>query len=158
MKYLKTVPLFLAALILDFICLRPGLTHALYPRPLLLFVILAGLEMGDTAGMITGVLVGFFHTFLYADPSGISSLVYALAGWQAGRIGPYIIETPGIIPFLVTFCLFLIADVVFSLLITMFHQPFLSILPLQALSGGLLFGLSYPGMHRYLRTKGLQMP
>lgn len=119
------------------------LLHPFSWAPSFLFILVIFISLGwrEQAGAMAGFLVGIFYAGLFAEPPGLSALTLTLAGYLAGKTAPFLMDTPGIVLFVFAFIIFIMNDLLASMVMSIFYSSFWQIRFCDALSGGLVFSL-----------------
>jgi len=117
------------------------------PLPFLI-VLFISLKWKEMTGAMSGFILGVIYAGLFAEPPGLSCLIFLLLGYLTGKIAPFIMDTPKAVVFVFTLCMILFYNFLGSILMSIFYEPMFQLRFPSALAGGLVFAYLYPQMER----------
>ncbi|MCX7000241.1 MAG: rod shape-determining protein MreD [Candidatus Sumerlaeota bacterium] len=153
---IKFMTLLMVSFFLEWALMAPGWRESFFPRPSVLFVFFAAMQWGQAAGAITGFTIGFIHAAMFGEPAGLLALALALTGYLMGGTSFYLRESPRPVLFIFALIFLGFADLLASLMMTLCVAPFFTLRFGSALTGGLVFALTFPGLERMFRAKKRQ--
>ena len=122
---------------------------ALCPPFPFLIVLFISLKWREEAGAVSGFLIGALYAGLYAEPPGLSCLSFVFIGYLAGKIAPFIMDTPRIVLFVFSLGMILLCNFLSSLIMSVFYEPMLNIRFMSALCGGIVFAYVHAPLERF---------
>ena len=150
---IKLILLFLLCFTLDLTLIVPGAGETAAPRFVLLTVIFSGLKWNEVTGALTGFATGALYCALFGLPVGVFPLVFGFSGFLAGKMSPFISETPRLIHFFFAFIILMAANILHSFLISLMFGPFLSLRIISALIGSTVFAFCVYPLLNLFRTE-----
>ena len=145
---LKILILFLVAFYWEFFFSRPGWMGVLSPPLPFLIILFISLKWKEMTGAMSGFVLGGIYAGLFSEPPGLSCLSFTLLGYFAGKVAPFIMDTPRIVLFVFALCMILLYHFLCSILMSIFYEPMLQLRFLSAVVGGAVFAYFHPLLER----------